>query len=135
MATRIAVRGRRLLARGARTIPLVKLAEGPLHLRWKVARPLAIPAHVDLVEGGEGEQFLLGFEIAEKCAPGYSRVAADFLHCGSVETNRSEEFPRCPFNLFEDELVFPLAKRPGILRFRPLFAAESVKRFLHCMQI
>jgi hypothetical protein len=232
MATRIAVRGRRLLARGARTIPLVKLAEGPLHLRRKVARPLAIPAHVDLVEGGaiercgqvatrgiapvglspgqlfaqcgypaaqgaqkssaevgllkhqaqhlpglagvmhfflqdgengilerrqrlailwhfckslryplakvlyaEGEQLLLGFEIAEKCAPGYSRVAANFLHRGSVETNRSEEFPRRPFNLFEDELVFPLAKRPGILRFRPLFAAESVKRFLHCMQI
>jgi hypothetical protein len=31
--------------------------------------------------------------------------------------------------------VLPLAKRPGILRFRPLFAAGRTKRFLHCMQI
>ena len=232
MAKRNWLRSRGLLARGARTISLVKLAEGPLHLRRKITRPLAIPAHVDLVEGGaiercsqvatrsvapvglslgqlfaqcgypaaqgaqkssaevgllkhqaqhlpglpgvmhfflqdgengilkrhqrlaalwhfrkslryslaevlyaKGEQLLLGFEIAEKCAPGYSRIAADLFHRGSVETNRSEQFPRRPFNFLQHELVFPLAKRPGILRFRPLFAAESVKRFLHCMQI
>jgi hypothetical protein len=232
MVKQIGVRGRRLLSRGARTISLVKLAEGPLHLCRKVARSLAIPAHVNLVEGGaiercrqvatrgvapvglspgqlfaqcgypaaqgaqksaaevgllkhqaqhlpglpgvmhfflqdgengilerrqrlavlwhfrkslryplakvlyaEGEQLLLGFEIAEKCAPGYSRIAADLFHRGPIETHRSEQFPRRPFNLLQHELVFPLAKRPGILRFRPLFAAESVKRFLHCMQI
>jgi hypothetical protein len=223
-------RGR--LSRGTRTTSLVKLAEGPLHLRGKISRPLAIPAHVDLVEGGaiercsqvatravapvglspgqlfaecgypaaqgaqkssaevgllkhqaqhlpglpgvmhfflkdgengilerhqrlaalwhlckslrypftkvlyaKGEQLLLGFEIAEKCAPGYSRIAADLFHRGSVETNGSEQIPGRPFNFLQHELVFPLAKRPGILRFRHLFAAESVKRFLHCMQI
>jgi hypothetical protein len=232
MAKRNLLRSRRLLSRGARTISLVKLAEGPLHLCGKVARTLAIPAHVDLVEGraieccsqvaargvasvglspgqlfaqcgypaaqgaqkssaevgllkhqaqhlpglpgimhfflqdgengilerhqrlaalwhfrkslrypltkvlyAEGEQLLFGFEIAEKCAPGYSRIAADLFHRRPVETNRSEQFPGRPFNFLQHELVFPLAKRPGILRFRPLFAAESVKRFLHCMQI
>src|ERR1700733_14062919 len=232
MAKRNWIRRRGPLSRGARTISLVKLAEGPLHLRGKVARPLAIPAHVDLVEGGaiercsqiatrgvapvglspgqflaqcghpaaqgaqkssaevgflkhkaqhlprlpgvmhfflqdgengilkrhqrlaalwhfrkslryplaevlyaKGEQLLLGFEIAEKCAPGYSRIAADLFHRRSVETDRSEQVPGRPFNLLQHELVFPLAKRPGILRFRPLFAADSVKRFLHCMQI
>jgi hypothetical protein len=31
--------------------------------------------------------------------------------------------------------MFPFAKRRGILRFRPLFAAGYTKRFLHCMQI
>ena len=226
------IRSRDPLSRGARTISLVKLAKSPLHFCGKITRPLAIPAHVDLVEGraierrsqvatrcvapvslspsqlfaqcgypaaqgaqkssaeigllkhqaqhlprlpgvmhfflqdgengilerpqrlavlwhfrkslrhplakvlyAEGEQLLLGFEIAKKCAPGYSCIAADFLHRGSVETNRSEQFPGRPFNLLQHELVFPLAKRPGILRFRPLFAAESVKRFLHCMQI
>jgi hypothetical protein len=231
MATRLWVR-RSPLSRGAWTIPLAKLAEGPLHLRRKISRTLAIPAHVDLVEGGaierssqvatsgiaairlsfrqffrqgrhpaaeraqkataeigllkhqaqhlsrlpgvmhlflhnrengilegrqrlavlwhfrkslryplaevlyaEGEQLLLGFEIAEKCASGDPRIAADLFHRCPVETNRSEQLPRRPFNLFQHELVLPFAKRPGILRFRPLFAAESVKRFLHCMQI
>jgi hypothetical protein len=231
MATRLWVR-RSPLSRGAWTIPLAKLAEGPLHLRRKVARSLAIPAHVDLVEGraiercsqvttsgvapvgfslgqlfaqgghpaaqsaqkspaevgllehqaqhlprlpgvmhlflqdrengilegrqrlavlwhfrkslryplaevlyAEGEQLLLGFEIAEKCASGDPRIAADLFHRCPVETNRSEQLPRRPFNLFQHELVLPFAKRPGILRFRPLFAAESVKLFLHCMQI
>jgi len=232
MAKRNWIRSRGPLSSGARTISLVKLAEGPLHLRRKISRPLAKPAHVDLVEGGaiercgqvatrgvapvglspgqlfaqcgypaaegaqkssaevgllkheaqhlpglpgvmhfflqdgengilqrrqrlavlwhfrkslrnslakvlyaEGEQLLLGFEIAEKCAPGYSRVTADLFHRRPVETDRSEQIPSRPFDLLQHELVFPLAKRPGILRFRPLFGAESVKRFLHCMQI
>ena len=232
MATRSWIRCRGPLSRGTRTTSLVKLAEGPLHLRRKISRPLAKPAHVDLVKGGaikrcsqvatrgvapvslssgqlfaqcgypaaqgaqkssaevgllkhqaqhlpglpgvmhfflqdgengilerrqrfavlwhfrkslryslaemlyaKGEQLLLGFEIAEKCAPGYSRIAADLFHRGSVETNRSKQFPSRPFNFLQHELVFPLAKRPGILRFRHLFTAESVKRFLHCMQI
>jgi hypothetical protein len=232
MANRNWPRSRGPLSSGGRAISLVKLTEGPLHLCGKVARALAIPAHVNLVEGraiercsqvatrdvapvglspdqffaqsgypaaqraqkssaevgllkhqaqhlpglpgvmhfflqdgengilkrhqwlsalwhfrkslryalakvfyAEGEQLFLGFEIAEKCAPGYSRIAADFIHRGSVKTNGSEQIPGGPFNLLQHELVFPLAKRPGILRFRPLFAAESVKRFLHCMQI
>jgi hypothetical protein len=232
MAKRNWIRSRGPLSRGAGTISLVKLAEGPLHLCGKITRPLAIPAHVDLVEGraiersgqvatrgvapvglspdqffaqcgypaaqgaqkssaevgllkhqaqhlpglpgvmhfflqdgengilkrrqrlaslwhfrkslryplaevlyAKGEQLLLGFEIAEKCAPGYSRIAADLFHRRPVETHRSEQIPGGPFNLLQHELVFPLAKRPGILRFRHLFAAESVKRFLHCMQI
>ncbi len=232
MAKRNWIRWREPLSRGARTISLVKVAEGAFHLRGKVARPLAKPAHVDLIEGraierrsqvatrgvapvglsprqlfaqcrypaaqgaqkssaevgllkhqaqhlprlpgvmhfflqdgengilerrqrlailwhfrkplryplaevlyAEGEQLLLGFEIAEKCAPGYSRVAADLFHRRPVETDRSEQIPGRPFNLLQHELVFPLAKRTGILRFRPLFAADSVKRFLHCMQI
>jgi hypothetical protein len=31
--------------------------------------------------------------------------------------------------------MFPFAKRPGILRIRPLFADSRANRFLHCMQI
>jgi hypothetical protein len=31
--------------------------------------------------------------------------------------------------------MFPLAKRPGILSFRPLFSTRRENRFLHCMQI
>jgi hypothetical protein len=31
--------------------------------------------------------------------------------------------------------MFPFAKRPRILRFRPLFAVRRKNRFLHCMQI
>jgi hypothetical protein len=99
------------------------------HFRKSLRYPLAKVLYA------EGEQLFLGFEIAKKCAPGYSRIAADLFYRGSVETNRSEQFPGRPFNFLQHELVFPLAKRPGILRFRHLFAAESVKRFLHCMQI
>ncbi len=219
-------------SRGTRTIGLAKLAESPLHLRRKIPCSLAIPAHVDLIEGSaieccsqvttsgiaaiglsfrqffcqgghpaaegaekapaqirllkhqaqhlprlagimhfflhdredctlqrrqglavlwrfskplrhpfsevlhaEGEQFFLGAEIAEKSAPGNSGVAADFGHCSPVETDGGEQLPGGPFDLSKDELVFPFAKRPGILKFRPLFAAGTTKRFLHCMQI
>jgi hypothetical protein len=31
--------------------------------------------------------------------------------------------------------MFPLAKRPGILSFRPFFATGRKNRFLHRMQI
>ena len=230
MARRTVVWKERYLSR--RFVCLAKLAESPLHLRRKITRSLAIPAHVDLIEGGaierrsqittsgiaaiglsfrqffaqggypaaesaqeapakvglfkhqaqhlprlpgvmhfflhdrenrtlqrrqriavlgrfrkpqghplpevlhaEGEQFFLGAEIAEKGAPGDSRVAADLLHRSPVETDGGEQLPGGPFNLPKDELVLPFAKRPGILRFRPLFAAGGAKRFLHCMQI
>lgn len=83
----------------------------------------------------EGEQFLFGVEITEKSAPGDPGVAADLFHCSPVKTDGGEQIPSGPFNLSKDELVLPLAKRPGILRFRPLFAAGRTKRFLHCMQI
>jgi hypothetical protein len=233
MTTRARTRKRGHLSRGTWTIPLAKLAEGPLHLRGKVTRSLAIPAHVDLVEGravercsqvtprgiaavglsprqlfaqrghptaegaqkapaevglfkhqaqhlprlpgvmhfflqdrenrilkrcqwlavlwqfrkplrhslpevlhAEGEQLLLGAKIAEECAPGNARVPADFLYRRTVETQGSEQLPCGPLNLPKDELVFPCAKRPGILRFRPLLlAADPTNRFLHCMQI
>jgi hypothetical protein len=219
-------------ARGAGAVGLAKLTEGPLHLPRKIPGSLAIPAHVDLIEGGaierrsqvttsgiaaiglsfrqffsqggypaaesaqkatakirrlkhqiqhlpglagvmhfflhhrengtlqrrqrlaapgrcrkplrhpfpevlhaEGEQFFLGAEIAEKGAPGDARVAADFLHRSPVETDGGKQIPGGPLNLSKDELVFPFAKRPGILKFRPLFAAGRTKRFLHSMQI
>jgi hypothetical protein len=83
----------------------------------------------------EGEQLLLAAEVAEKCAPGDSRVATDFFHGGPVKAHRGEQVPRGPFYLAEDKLMLPFAKRPGILSFRPLFSAESAKAFLHCMQI
>ncbi len=83
----------------------------------------------------EGEQFLLGAEIAEECAPGDACLAADLLDRGPVKAHGSEQIPRRLLDLPENELMFPLAKRPGILRFRPLFAAGGAKRFLHCMQI
>jgi hypothetical protein len=83
----------------------------------------------------EGEQLFLGTEIAEKRTPGDSRVAADLPYRRPVEANRGKQFPRCPFDLPKDELMFPLAKRPGILSFRPLFAASRANSFLHRVQI
>jgi len=232
MAGRAVVCIERFLSGGTGAVCLAKLAEGPLHLRRKITRSLAIPAHVDLIEGGaiegrsqvttsgiaaiglsfrqffpqgrhpaaesaekasakvrlfkhqaqhlprlpgvmhfflqnredctlqrrqwlaalgrfrkplrhpfpkvlhaEGEEFLLGAEIAEKGAPGDPGVAADLHHRSPVKTDGGKQLPSGPFNLSKDELVFPFAKRPGILKFRPLFAAGRTKRFLHCMQI
>jgi hypothetical protein len=232
MAGRAVVRIERFLSGGAGAVGLAKLAEGSLHLRRKITLSLAIPAYVDLIEGGavercsqvttsgiaaiglsfrqffpqgrhpaaesaqkatakirllkhqaqhlprlpgvmhfflqnredctlqrgqrlavlgrfrkplrhpfpevlyaEREQLFLGAEIAEKGAPGDPGVATDLLHRSPVETDGGKQLPGGPFNLSKDELVFPFAKRPGILRFRPLFAAGGAKRFLHCMQI
>jgi hypothetical protein len=100
---------------------------------WGLRKPLRHP--LTEVLHAEGEQLLLGAEIAEKCAPGDARVATDFLYRRPVETDRAKQFPGSPLNLPKHELMFPFAKRTGILRFRPLFAARRANRFLHCMQI
>jgi hypothetical protein len=83
----------------------------------------------------EGKQLFLATEVAEKGAPGDAGVAADLLDRSPVEADGSEQFPRGPFNFLQNELMFPLAKRPGILSFRPLFSTRRENRFLHCMQI
>ena len=82
-----------------------------------------------------GKQLFLGAEIAKESAPGDTGAAADLLHRGPVKTYSSEEFPSGPFDFSKDELMFPFAKRPGILKFRSLFAIGCAKRFVHCMQI
>ena len=82
-----------------------------------------------------GEQVFLGAEVAKKGAPGDASIAADLLDRCPVEPDGSEQLPRGPFNFLENELMFPLAKRPGILSFRPLFSTRRENRFLHCMQI
>ena len=83
----------------------------------------------------KGQQLFLAAEVAEKGAPGDARVAADLLDRSPVEADGSEQLPRGPFNFLQNELMFPLAKRPGILSFRPLFSTRRENRFLHCMQI
>jgi hypothetical protein len=102
---------------------------GP-RLGFKPVRyPLAEMLHA------EGKQLLLGAEVAEKGAPGDAGVAADLLYGSPVKTDGGKQVPRRLFDLPEDKLVFPFAKRPGILKFRPLFAAGRLNRFLHSMQI
>jgi hypothetical protein len=83
----------------------------------------------------EGKQLFLAAEVAEKGAPGDSGIAADLLDRSPVEADGGEQLPRGPFNFLQNELMFPLAKRPGILSFRPLFSTRRENRFLHCMQI
>jgi hypothetical protein len=232
MASWVVVCWRRYLFGAVGGIRIAKLAEGPLYLRRKIARALAIPAQVRLVKGraiegghqvatrsvaairlapgqlfaqerhptaqsaqkapadvrlfkhqpqhllgltevlhlvphygeycvfqcrqrlavlrrvgkalcdalpkllyAEGKERFLGAEVAKKGAPGDSGIAADLLDRGPVEADGSKQLPRGPFNFLQNELVFPLAKRPGILSFRPLFSTRRENRFLHCMQI
>ena len=100
---------------------------------WRLGKPLRYS--LAEVFHAEGEQLLFGAEIAEKRAPRDSRVAADLFDCRPIEAGRGKQLPRRPLDLPKHELMFPFAKRTGILRFRPLFAASRANRFLHCMQI
>lgn len=100
---------------------------------WRLGKALRHPLTEML--HAEGEQLLFGAEIAEEGASRDSRIAANLFYCRAVETDRSKQLPRSPFDLPKHELMFPFAKRPGILRIRPLFADSRANRFLHCMQI
>jgi hypothetical protein len=100
---------------------------------WRLFKPLRHP--LTEMFDAEGKQLFLGAEVAEKCAAGDPRITADGLHRSLVEAYRGKEIPRSPFDLTEYELMFPFAKRPRILGFRPLFAARRKNRFVHCMQI
>lgn len=82
-----------------------------------------------------GEQFFLGAEVAEEGAAGDAGTAADLGDSGAIETHVGEKLPGGLLDLAENKLVFPFAKRPGILCFRPLFAAGRGNCFLHSMQI
>jgi len=91
--------------------------------------PLATVLHA------EGKQIFLAAKITKKCTPGDPCTAADLLHRSPVEADRTKQFPRGVFDLPQDKLMFPLAKRTGILCFRPFFAIVRKNRFLHRMQI
>jgi hypothetical protein len=91
--------------------------------------PLAAVLHA------EGEQFFFTAEIAEKRTPGDAGPAADLCYSGAVKADRGKQIPGSLLNLPQDKLMFPFAKRPGILGFRPFFAVGRRNRFLHCMQI
>jgi hypothetical protein len=100
---------------------------------WRLFKPLRHP--LTEMFDAEGKQLFLGAEVAEKCAAGDPSIAADGLYRSLVEAYRGKQIPRGPFDLTKYELMFPFAKRPRILGFRPLFAARRKNRFLHCMQI
>jgi hypothetical protein len=82
-----------------------------------------------------GKQVFLGLEVAKKRAAGDSRSSADLFDSGAVEAYPGKQFPRSLFDLPQDKLTFPFAKRTGILRFRPALAGGRKINFLHCMQI
>jgi hypothetical protein len=100
---------------------------------WRLFKPLRYPL-AEMFDA-EGKQLFLGAEVAEECAAGDPRVTADGLHRSLVKAYRGKQIPRSPFDLTKYELMFPFAKRPRILGFRPLFAARRKNRFVHCMQI
>lgn len=100
---------------------------------WRFGKSLRYP--LAAVFHAEREELLFAAEVAEKRTPGDAGATADLFDCGPVEANSGKQIPGRLLDLPQDKLMFPFAKRPRILRFRPIFAARRRDLFLHCMQI